>query len=66
LKITKYDLIQIQHETMQAFKTRSSQDLESREFVTDCYVEAVLSFLHRNGVEVTLEKDYFKTHIIKG
>ena len=66
MKITKHDLQQIEHETLQQFKQRSPQDLGHKEFIVDCYVEAVLSFLHRNDVKVELEKDYYKTHIVKG
>ena len=66
MKITKYDLQQIRHNALQTFKDKSSQDLGSDEFVVDCYVDSVLGFLKRNGIEVELEKDYYKTHIVKG
>lgn len=51
---------------MENFKRKAVQDLDSHEFVTDCYIDAVLSFLHRNDVTVDLERDYKKTHTIKG
>jgi len=66
MKITKYDLQQIRHIALQNFKDKSSQDLSSDEFVVDCYVDAVLGFLKRNGTEVILDRNFYKTHTIKG
>jgi hypothetical protein len=55
VKVSTYDLGQIKDAAQAAFINKRNDGLEANQFTTKCYLDAVVGFLNRNGVSVTMD-----------
>ena len=53
--LNKQDLISIKEKAHEIYVDSASQDMDSSQFQSYCYVKATLDFLHSKGVELAVE-----------
>ena len=55
IKITNSDLSIIHDMALSNFKDKSSKMLSNTEFIARCYMDVIVTFLNKKGIEVELE-----------
>jgi len=53
--LSKQDLIVIKEKAHEIYVDSASQDMDSSQFQSYCFVKATLDFLHSKGVELDIE-----------